>query len=146
MLQDLTLDNSGIIKMEKWHHHWGMLLRVRQIWRKYTIKCQNGKRPCRVAYGLPTLSLQTGKLRIQERNTFAWVTKANRVWFNSCNIYLLNVDSMPSRPYARWWNTVKNKADIGSDLTAFLVQRQRHRSKQGGKYYGGKNLKRLGRA
>ena len=43
-------------------------------------------------------------------------------------------------------STVKNKADIGPDLTEFLVQRQRHRRKQGGKYYGGKSLKSLGTA
>lgn len=43
-------------------------------------------------------------------------------------------------------STVKNKADIGPNLTEFLVYWQRHRSKQGGKYYGGKSLNCLGKA
>lgn len=88
-----------------------------------------------------TLILQIG---LRQRNKSAQVTKPNRVWFNSCNKYILDADSLPGRAHARCGKYSGEQGRQKPSLTELLGQWGRQKSQWGAKHYGGKSLPCLG--
>lgn len=140
MLQDLTVDNFDITKVQGevisedcyWDWEWHF--------RKVNDNMPELKRTFRVSSPQPSFyRLGDWGLEIGINFYSGHQTKQNLV--HSSNKYLLNVECLPGRPYAK---CRKPKADIGPELIEFLLQQERRRRKQDGKSFGGKSLNDLG--